>query len=69
MAGIVDSLSGIQVISQADGEKYEPVLHRWSENAERRAKYVVFPDSAEEVARTVSKAPMIALRLISNAHW
>jgi FAD/FMN-containing dehydrogenase len=54
MAGVLNELAGIQVVSEVDGERYESALRRWSENAEKRAKYVVFPESAQDVARAVS---------------
>jgi hypothetical protein len=53
MVYVSSTLTGIEVVSEADGERYESALRRWSENAEKRAKYVVFPGTPEEVARTV----------------
>jgi hypothetical protein len=48
-----------QIITSADGDKYEAAIHRWSENAQKRAKYVVFPKDAQEVSRAV----------MSNEHY
>ena len=42
-----------QVLTPADGEAYELSLHRWADNAVRRAKYVVLPRTAEDVSKAV----------------
>jgi hypothetical protein len=55
MADITSALAGTQVLTAADGKVYEDSLHRWCENAEKKAKYVVLPTSAEEVSKAVSR--------------
>lgn len=45
-----------QVLTPDDGKAYEDSLHRWAENAERKAKYVVFPRSSKDVSTAVSVA-------------
>lgn len=42
-----------QVLTPADGAAYEESLHRWAENAERRAQFVVLPKSAQDVAQAI----------------
>ena len=44
-----------QVLTPADGQAYEEALHRWAENAERRAKIVVLPKSADDVSKAVRR--------------
>jgi hypothetical protein len=50
-----------QVITPADGDRYEAAIRRWSESAEKCAKYVVFPKNAQEVSHIVSGS-MVAYR-------
>lgn len=42
-----------KVLTPADGKPYEDVLIRWADNSLRRAKYVVLPESAEDVSKAV----------------
>ncbi|PSR76100.1 hypothetical protein PHLCEN_2v8688 [Hermanssonia centrifuga] len=51
---------GDQVLTPDDGKLYEESIRRWAENAERKAKYIVLPKSAEDVSK--------AVRGPSNAH-
>lgn len=53
VADITSLFSKAQVLTPEDGQAYEDSIRRWAENAERRAKYVVFPKSSEEIARAV----------------
>ena len=50
---LVSILPKDQVLTPADGQAYEASLHRWAENAERRAKYVVLPKTPEDVSKAV----------------
>lgn len=47
------SLDGVEVLSPADGEKFDNPLWRWATNSERRAKYVVLPRNADEVSKAI----------------
>lgn len=42
-----------KVLTPADGKPYEDVLIRWADNSLRRAKYVVLPESAEDVSKAI----------------
>ncbi|GJE88819.1 FAD-dependent oxidoreductase [Phanerochaete sordida] len=42
-----------QVLTPGDGAPYEEALHRWAENAERRAKFVLLPKSATDVSNAL----------------
>lgn len=42
-----------QVLTPEDGKLYDEAIHRWAENAERKAKYVVLPRSAKDVSTAV----------------
>lgn len=51
---IESALPQVTVLTPADGKAYEDSLHRWCENAETKAKFVVLPKSADEVSKAVS---------------
>jgi hypothetical protein len=46
-----------QVLTPDDGKQYDDSLRRWAENAEMKAKYVVFPESSQDVAKAVRNLP------------
>lgn len=41
------------VLTPADGQPYEESIRRWSDNAVRRARFVVLPRSAQDVSKAV----------------
>lgn len=49
-----------QVLTPADGQPYEEAISRWADNAIRRAQFVVFPRTAQEVGKAV-RCPIILL--------
>ncbi|GJE99792.1 FAD-binding oxidoreductase [Phanerochaete sordida] len=56
VADITSVLPKDQILTPKDGEAYKEALHRWADNAERPAKFIVFPKTSEEVANTVKWA-------------
>jgi hypothetical protein len=52
MTDINAILPGV-VLTKADGQAYKDASHRWCENAEKEAKYIVQPKSAEDVSKAV----------------
>ena len=56
-----------QVLTPEDGQTYEDSLRRWAENAERRAKYVVFPKSSEDIAKAVRCLPRLLFSSLTIA--
>jgi hypothetical protein len=65
-ANITEVLPKGQVLTPANGQAYEEVLHRWADNAVRRAKYVVLPRTAEDVSKAVSSSTLTLLKLLSE---
>jgi hypothetical protein len=52
MSDIHSVLPGL-VLTASDGLAYNDALHRWCENSEKPAKYVVQPKTAEDVSKAV----------------
>ncbi len=46
-----------QVLTPDDGKLYEESIRRWAENAERKAKYIILPKSAEDISKAVRGLP------------
>ncbi|EIN04500.1 FAD binding domain protein [Punctularia strigosozonata HHB-11173 SS5] len=61
MSAIYLHLRKDQILTPEDGEAYESSLRRWAENAEKRAKFVVFPESASDVSKAILYATRNAL--------
>ena len=58
MSSILSFFTKDQVVTPEDGTAYDEAIHRWAGNAERKAKYVVYPRSAQDVATAVRKVPV-----------
>jgi hypothetical protein len=52
MADIQTILPG-RVLTKASSQAYKDASHRWCENAERAAQYIVQPETAEDVSKAV----------------
>lgn len=55
---ILSVFSKDQVLTPTDGQPYEEAISRWADNAIRRAQFVVFPRTAQEVGKAV-RCPII----------
>lgn len=53
MSSILSVIPKDQVVTPDDGTAYEEATHRWADNAERRAKYVVYPRTSQDVATAI----------------
>lgn len=51
MPGLASQISGT-ILTQGD-DGYEDSLKRWASNFERRAEYVVYVESIEDISKTV----------------
>lgn len=67
-ADISSLFSPGQVLTPADGQAYEEALHRWCKNAEKKAQYVVFPRSAQDVSKAVCASAVLVESRITTAY-